>query len=83
MMSNMILENSHLTTADTRTNIRHTIVVANLGMLVVRISITCLCSVPHNVVGILVITANKCTSTRGSNHLISIEREHTETAKGT
>lgn len=59
MMLDMRIENSHLAATDTCTNIGHTIVVANGRMLIVRISIARLRSIPHNLIGILGIAANK------------------------
>ena len=52
-------------------------------MLVVRISITCLGSVPHDGVCILGILTDEGTTARGSDHLVAIEGEDTELAKGT
>ena len=83
MMGNMVIQYRHLTTTNTSTHIRHTIVIANSTVLIVRISITSLCSIPHHLVGILRITANQRTSTRSSNHLVAIERQHTIFSKCT
>ena len=76
MMSDVILQYSHLTTTDTRTNITHTVVVTDGSMLIVRISITSLGSIPHHVVLALGILANQGTTTRSSNHLVTIEWQH-------
>ena len=73
MMSNMLIENCHLTTTDTRTDIAHAIVIAYLLMLIVRITLTSLCSIEHHIVAGSLIWADKCTTTRSSNHLVAIE----------
>ena len=59
MVSDVGIEDSHLTTADTRTDIGHSVVVANGSMLVVRISIARLRSIPHNLIGILRFATNE------------------------
>lgn len=59
MMLDMRIENSHLASTDTCTNIGHTIVVANGRMLIVRISIARLRSIPHNLIGILRFATNE------------------------
>ena len=59
MMLDMRIENSHLTATDTCANIGHTIVVANGRMLIVRISIARLRSIPHNLIGILRFATNE------------------------
>lgn len=59
MMLDMRIENSHLAATDTCANIGHTIVVANGRMLIVRISIARLRSIPHNHIGILRFATNE------------------------
>ena len=83
MMSDMCIQNSHLTTSDTCTYVWHTVVVTNLCMLVVGISITGLSCMPHHVVGIFPVLADESTTTRSSNHLIAIKWKDTKASKGT
>ena len=52
-------------------------------MLVVGISIAGLSGIPHNLIRILLIAADKGSTTRGSNHLIAVERKHAILAKRT
>ena len=59
MMLDTRIENSHLAATDTCTNIGHTIVVADGRMLIVRISIARLRSIPHNHIGILRFATNE------------------------
>lgn len=59
MMLDMRIENSHLAATDTCANIGHTIVVADGSVLVVRICVTSLSGIPHYLIGILGIAANK------------------------
>lgn len=58
MMLDMRIENSHMAATDTRTNIGHTIVVADGSVLVVRIGVTSLSGIPHYLIGIIRIAAN-------------------------
>ena len=75
-MLDMRIQNSHLAATDTRTNIRHTIIVTDSRMLIIRIRITSLRSIPHNLIGILRIAANESAATGSRNHLIAVERQH-------
>ena len=59
VMLDMRIKNSHLTTADTRTDIGHSVVVADGSVLVVWIGITSLCRIPHNLIGILRFATNE------------------------
>ena len=59
MMLDMRIDNSHLAATDTCANIGHAIVVANGRMLIVRISIARLRSIPHNLIGILRFATNE------------------------
>ena len=52
-------------------------------MLVVGISIAGLGGIPHNLIRILLIAADKGTTARGSNHFIAVERKHAILAKRT
>ena len=73
MMSNVRLRHGHLSATDTGTNITHTIIVADCRMLIIRISIACLSSIPHNGIFIFGIPANQSTAARSGNHLIAVE----------
>ena len=50
-------------------------------MLVVWICITGLSSIPHDFIRLFWISTDKCTSTRGCNHLVPVEREYSVAAK--
>ena len=82
MVSNMVIQHGHLSTTDTGTNIAHTIVIADSGMLIIGISIASLSSIPHDGVGLLGIAADKRASSRSRNHLVAIETQYTKAAKG-
>ena len=82
MMFDMIIKNTHLATPDACTHITHSVVVTDVGMLIIWICITRLSSVPHHFVSIFCIATNESTSTRGCNHFITIERENTILTKG-
>ena len=81
VVSNMVVKHSHLTTTDTSTHVTHAIVVADSSMLIVRISITSLSSIPHHLVGFILVAANQGATTRRGNHLIAVKRQHTILAK--
>ena len=79
----MIIEHLHLTTTNTCTHVTHTVVVTDFRMLIIRVRIARLSSVPHNIVCILLVTANQRTTTRSRNHLVAVERQHTKTTERT
>ena len=71
----MFIEDKHLPTTDTRTNIAHTVVVTDMGMLVMRSGITSLRSVELCLSGLLFRTTDQSTSPGSRDHLVAIERE--------
>ena len=73
VVSDMLIKYCHLTATYACTYITHTVVETDSRMLIVWICITSLSSIPHNLVYILCIAADEGTTTRSSNHLISIE----------
>ena len=77
MMSDMIIYHSHLATTYTCTDVTHTIVVANLLMLIVWIAFTILGGIHHNLAPSILIRRNQRTTTTGCYHLISIKAKHT------
>ena len=70
MMSHMSVSHRHLPTPDTRTNIRHPVIIPDPLMLVIRISLPSLRSVEHDLPLSLLIRTNQRTITTGRNHLI-------------
>ena len=62
VVRNMGIEDFHLATANTSTDITHAVVKAYSGVLIVRIGIAGLCGEPHNLVGLLCIAANQGTT---------------------
>ena len=44
-------------------------------MLVVRIALTILCGIHHNLTPLILVGSNQCTTTRGGYHLIAVEAE--------
>ena len=83
VVGNMRICNSHLPTTNTGTNVAHTIIITDSRMLIVRISITSLGSIPHNSIFVLCIPANQSTTTRCGYHLITVKWQHTKPSKGT
>ena len=73
VVSYMVIDHGHLPTTDTSTHVRHTIVVADSRVLIIGVSVTGLGSIPHHLVGILCVTADKRTTTRSGYHLVTIE----------
>ena len=76
MVSDVGIEDSHLTATDTSTHVRHTIVVADGSVLVVWIGITSLCRIPHDLIGVFCIAANKSAAAGSRYHLVAVERQH-------
>lgn len=62
VVGDMGIEDFHLVSANTSTDITHAVVEANGGVLIVRIGIAGLCGEPHNLVGLLCIAANQGTT---------------------
>ena len=83
MVCYVLIHHRHLAATDTRTNVTHAIVIAYLLMLIIRISLTCLCGIEHNLLLCLRIRTNQGTATAGGYHLVAIERQHTIFAKRT
>ena len=83
MMVDMRLRDSHLTTTDTSTDIRHAVVVTDSLMLIIRVSFASLRSIPHNGILVLGILANQRAAARGGNHLVPVERQHAIFTEGT
>ena len=83
MMSKVVIYHRHLTTAYTGTDIGHTVVVTNFLMLIVRIALTVLRSVHHNLPPAILVRRNQRTATRSRNHLVAIERQHAVLTKRT
>src|SRR5690554_148850 len=81
--SHMIVEHHHLATTNTCTNITHPIVIPNMRMLIVRSIITRLSSIKHRTLSLLLSRAHKRSSTRSSNHLITVKRQTSKLAKST
>ena len=76
MMTDMIFHHRHLSTAYAGTNITHPVIIADSLMLIIRISLTSLSSIPHNLLLGRHVRTNQCAASRGRNHLITIERQH-------
>ena len=63
MMSHMSISHRHLTTPNTRTNIRHPVIIPDPLMLVIRISLPSLRSVEHDLPLSLPVRTNQRTTT--------------------
>ena len=83
MMRDVVVHDCHLTTTDTRTDITHAIVVANLLVLIVGIALTILCGVHHDLTPGVFIRRDQGTSARGGYHLIAVEAQDAEFTEGT
>ena len=78
VVCDVLIRHCQLSTANAGTHIRQTIVVANGLVLIVRITLACLSGIPHNLVFVFFRLADQCTTARGGNHLVAIERQHTK-----
>ena len=76
MMLNMVVYHRHLASANTRTDVRHAIVISYLLVLIVGVALTILRSIHHDFAPWVFIRRNQCSTTRSSNHLITIKRQH-------
>ena len=83
MMGNMFVEDFHLSTTNACTDITHTIIVAHSFVMIVRISLSSLSSIPHDTIAGFAIRTDQRTSTRRGNDLVAIERQDTVTTKST
>src|SRR5574344_2785388 len=76
MVSNMVIRHSHLASANTRTYIRHPVIVPYLLVLIIRVCFTSLGSIEHYFLLSSSIGTNQRTAPRSSNHLVPIERKY-------
>ena len=81
VMCNMLIGNGHLTTTNTCTYITHAIVIPYRLMLVIRISLTSLRGIPHDLILAFGIFTNQRTTATGSNHLVTVKAQHPELAE--
>ena len=83
VMGNMIIGYSHLTTADAGTDVAHTVVEANLLVLVIWITFPILSGVHHYLLPFLLIIRDEGSAATRSNHLVAVEAQHAVLAEGT
>ena len=83
VMCNMVIHHRHLATSNTSANVRHTVVITYFLMLVVWIALAILRSIHHNLPPRILIWSNQRTTTRCSNHLVTIKRKYTILTKRT
>ena len=83
MMGDMVISHRHLTAPDTCAYITHTVVVTDFLMLIIRVALTVLGGIHHHLAPRIVIRGDQRTATRGGNHLIAVERQHTIPAERT
>ena len=77
MMYDVLISHRHLTTTDTCTNVTHPIVIAYLFVLIIRISLTGLSGIEHNLFLGILIRTNQGTTATGGYHLIPVEAQDT------
>ena len=82
VVSDVGLRHRHLSASDTGADVRHAVIVADFGVLVVGVGIAGLSGVPHDVLFAICIVADKGAASRSRNHLIAIERQNAEAAEG-
>lgn len=75
-MGNVFIYNRHLTTTDSGTDVRHTVVVTDCFVLIIRIALACLGSVLQDFASLVGIGADESTAAGGGYHLVAIERQH-------
>ena len=72
-MGDMVLKDSHLAAADAGAYIRHTVVVANLLVLVIRVTLAVLGRVHHNLTPGLLVGRDERAAAGSRNHLVAVE----------
>ena len=82
MVCDVFFQNKHLPTADTRTDITQTVIVADMLMLIVWEGLTCLRSKELHPVGLCLGMTNQGSSPTGGNHFVAIEGKDAVFAKG-
>ena len=82
VVSKVIPQHRHLSATDAGADIREAVVVSDGGMVVVRIGITRLGGIPHDLRRVRLRATDQRSSARGGDHLISIEREDTKPSEG-
>ena len=73
MVSDVVGQDFHLSAAYAGADIAHSVVVAEFGMMVVRICFAGLSGEEHGAATSLVVGADECTATGGGNHLVAVE----------
>ena len=83
MMGDVLINDLHLSTTDTGTDVTQAVVVAHRLMMIVRISLTGLGGIPHHMITGLCIWTDERPATRGGDHLVAIERKDAVAPEGT
>ena len=78
MMFNMFVGHKHLSASDAGADITHAVVISYGSMLIIRISVTGLGSIPHDVIFAFDVVANQGAASRSSYHLVPVEAQHSE-----
>ena len=78
VMRYVLVGYSHLSAPDAGTDIAHAVVVTDSLMLIVRIALAGLSSIPEDFAGLFGIGADQRTASRSGYHLVAVEREHAE-----
>ena len=81
MVGNMFIEYRHLPTSDTGADVRHSIIVTDLLMLIIRVRFSRLGSIEHDLLFRLLVRADQCPAAGSGNHLVPVKREYTIPSK--
>ena len=76
VVSDMLVGNGHLPTADSGAYVRHPVIVSDLLVLVIGIGFTGLRGVEHDLLLCLGIRTDQRAAARRGDHLIAIERQN-------
>lgn len=81
MVVDTAVDNLHLGPTDTRTEVGHSVIVSDFLMLIIRISLAGLRGIPHYASARILVGADESAATAGSDHLVTVERQHSETSE--
>src|SRR5690606_35833983 len=82
-LTNALVEDAELSTANTRADIAEAVVIADMGVFVVRRTVAGLGSKETRVLHPAFVPRNEGSSAGGGDDLVAVEREDTDVTKGT
>lgn len=75
VVCDVLFQDGHLSSSDACADVAHAVVVADGGVLVVRVGVTGLGGVPEDFIGLFFASTDEGASAGGGNHLVTVEGE--------